>query len=90
LVLVYHQALAATLDWRKPVTLLNIGGRQPPKSLDRNAFTGLALLAVAVYDGAALTMPTAEGTAASRDHLPRISQLNRCRPNETLMAMLAA
>jgi hypothetical protein len=35
-------------------------------------------------------MPTAEGTAASRDHLPRISQLNRCRPNQTLMAMLAA
>jgi hypothetical protein len=54
----------------------------PPKSLDRNAFAGLDLLAMTVGDGAAtLTMLTVRGDHRGRAQPPaaRALQLDRCR-----------
>lgn len=66
----------------------------PPKSLDRNAFAGELVDALATEDAAAtLTAFTAAAIAKAREHLPEEPRLwvvcGGGRKNKTLMAMLA-
>jgi anhydro-N-acetylmuramic acid kinase len=69
--------------------------RQPPKSLDRNDFAGVALARASIPDGAAtLTAVTVEAIALALDHLPQppatfIISGGGAR-NRTLMRMLSA
>lgn len=67
----------------------------PPKSLDRNAFDGVALAALSVADGAAtLTAFTACAIARAREHMHEEPELwvvaGGGRRNATLMGMIAS
>lgn len=68
-------------------------GRQPPKSLDRNAFDPAPVEKLSTEDGAAtLTRFTAEATALARRHFPQPPRMwivtGGGRRNPTLMAAL--
>ena len=67
--------------------------RKPPKSLDRDAFTGFVPDALSAADGAAtLTEMTAAAVAAARDHFPRAAReflvCGGGRHNPAIMAAL--
>ncbi len=69
--------------------------RLPPKSLDRQAFHGLALGNISTTDGAAtLTAVTAQAITRAREHLPEEPALwvvcGGGRRNRTLMRLIAA
>ncbi|MEZ5854990.1 MAG: anhydro-N-acetylmuramic acid kinase [Hyphomicrobiaceae bacterium] len=69
--------------------------RVPPKSLDRQAFHGIAVGHMSLQDGAAtLTAVTAEAIARAREHVPEEPALwvicGGGRRNRTLMGMIAA
>lgn len=69
-------------------------GRLPPKSLDRNTFSSIAVAGLSTADGAAtLTAFTAHSIARAREHMPEQPRLwvicGGGRRNRTLMAMLA-
>ncbi|WP_246317376.1 anhydro-N-acetylmuramic acid kinase [Hyphomicrobium methylovorum] len=69
--------------------------RRPPKSLDRNSFSGDVVAHLSTADGAAtLAAMTAQSIAKSREHMPEEPELwivaGGGRLNPTIMGLLAA